>query len=188
VTEDADLGTRIASLGYRTRMLDSLTQEEAPNQLPAWIRQRSRWMKGYMQTWLVHMRKPMELYHTLGTRSFLGFQFFIGFSTFTFLTAPVIWLLFPPQIQIGWLPNWLWNLTIITLLINIISHWWMALYCSRKVLKSNTGLIAAALLYPFYLLLHSVASYVALWQLIVKPHFWEKTTHGLALHVETDNV
>src|SRR5262249_18996924 len=88
VTEDADLGTRLASRGLRTAMIDSYTMEEAPIKIRAWINQRSRWIKGYMQTWLVHMRKPKKLYQTLGWRSFIGFQCFIGLSTFTFLSAP----------------------------------------------------------------------------------------------------
>ena len=59
VTEDADLGIRLFKRGYRTRIVDSTTYEEANSQFGNWIRQRSRWLKGYMQTWLVHMRHPL---------------------------------------------------------------------------------------------------------------------------------
>ncbi len=186
VTEDADLGVRLAAYGFRTVMLDSHTLEEAPNTIPAWIRQRSRWIKGYMQTWLVHMRHPLILYRKLGTSAFWGFQFFIGFSSLSFLTAPILWLLallwwiLPEEITKIWLPDWLIWLTFANLLINFIVHWAMMVYCVSLREKSSPEYKIAALFYPVYLILHSIASYKALYQLITKPHFWEKTTHGVA--------
>ena len=61
VTEDADLGLRLARHGFLTVVVNSTTFEEANSDLGNWIRQRSRWVKGYMQTWLVHMRDPWQL-------------------------------------------------------------------------------------------------------------------------------
>lgn len=186
VTEDADLGVRLAARGFRTAMLDSCTLEESPLQIGAWIRQRSRWIKGYMQTWLVHMRAPLTLYKTLGARGFWGFQFFIGFSCFTFLSAPLLWFvallwwLLPNEFTQSWLPNWLLWLTMVNLLLNFTIHWLMMIYCVSLREESSPEYKIAALFYPFYLILHSIASYKALYQLIVKPHFWEKTSHGLA--------
>ncbi len=182
VTEDADLGTRIAARGLRTAMLDSDTMEEAPNTVGAWIRQRSRWIKGYMQTWLVHMRNPVKLYRTLGARSFWGFQFFVGFSTFTFLSAPVVWgvaLLWVGGVGFKVMPVWLVNVALINMGLNIGSNWAFTLFGAHTQ-KGDKGLMVAALLYPLYLILHSIASYKALWQLVVNPHYWEKTTHGLS--------
>lgn len=72
VTEDADLGVRLAAHGLRTEMLDAWTWEEAPNTVGVWLRQRSRWIKGYMQTWSVHMRHPVQLYKQLGFAGFFG--------------------------------------------------------------------------------------------------------------------
>ena len=66
VTEDADLGLRIAASGYHTAVVDSVTFEEANSDPINWIRQRSRWYKGYLQTWLVHMRRPLQLLRTIG--------------------------------------------------------------------------------------------------------------------------
>ena len=187
VTEDADLGTRLAARGLRTAMFDSYTMEEAPNRLLPWIRQRSRWIKGYMQTWLVHMRHPLELYRTLGWKSFIGFQCFVGLSSFTFLIAPVLWTLalawfIMPQAYRHYMvmPAWLAGLTLANFALNALIHWYLALGAARLYRKHRASMFAAALLYPFYLLLHSLASYKALWQLMVKPHFWEKTQHGLA--------
>lgn len=185
VTEDADLGTRLAARGFGTAMIDSYTMEEATNTPCAWIRQRSRWIKGYMQTWLVHMRHPRELYRALGWKSFLGFQFFIGLSCFTFLMAPVVWAVsllwaFSLALPSFALPAWLVGLTLANLFLNLSTHWCFALYCTRIYRqKMRRRIEIAAALYPFYMVLHSVASYKALWQLIVRPHFWEKTTHGL---------
>ena len=181
VTEDADLGIRLAALGLHTEMLDSYTMEEATEAMPAWLRQRSRWIKGYMQTWLVHIRSPIKLYKTIGARGFWGFQFFIGFASLSFLTAPIIWLLalfwwiFPEKFLF---PEWLIFLSIANLLINFLSHWFMMFFCLRVQKKINYKMLLAAIFYPLYLLLHSVASYIALRQLIEKPHFWEKTMHG----------
>ena len=186
VTEDADLGTRLAARGLRTAMIDSDTMEEAPNSSGAWVKQRSRWIKGYMQTWLVHMRHPATLYETLGWQSFLGFQCFIGLSTFTFLSAPLLW-----AVAALWLsgltglsaapfPGWLGWLTVFNLGFNIASHWFYTGWCAWRFHPRSIAMAMAAITFPLYLILHSIASYKALWQLIVKPHFWEKTTHGLA--------
>jgi len=74
VTEDADLSMRLARAGYLCQVLDSTTYEEAPRRFMCWLRQRTRWLKGYMQTWLVHMRFPRALWRELGPRGFLAFQ------------------------------------------------------------------------------------------------------------------
>ena len=181
VTEDADLGIRLASLGLHTEILDSCTMEEAVCTLPAWIRQRSRWIKGYMQTWLVHMRSPHKLYKTLGWHGFLGFQFFIGVASFSFLTAPITWI-----ISILWwwhhesliFPEWLFFLSSVNVAISFITHWFMMFFCLKNNKHLSYKQISAAVFYSFYLLLHSIASYKALYQIIIKPHFWEKTEHG----------
>jgi glycosyltransferase XagB len=77
VTEDADLGLRLARLGYRTEMIASRTHEEAPAQLGLWLKQRTRWMKGWMQTWAVHMRSPGRLLRELGLKGFVGMQLIV---------------------------------------------------------------------------------------------------------------
>ncbi|MFO0388798.1 MAG: glycosyltransferase [Alphaproteobacteria bacterium] len=186
VTEDADLGARIAAHGLKTHMLDSYTLEEAPNTVIPWIKQRSRWIKGYMQTWLVHMRDPARFYSNVGFKGFVGFQFFVGLSCFTFLSAPIVWML--TLLWIGQvndlhdipLPTWLLWFTGINMAVYILTQWYQAIYCASLYRVHVGRIFAAALIYPLYLVLHSIASYRALWQLFVKPHFWDKTTHGLA--------
>jgi cellulose synthase/poly-beta-1,6-N-acetylglucosamine synthase-like glycosyltransferase len=181
VTEDADLGMRLAYLGYETRVLPSLTLEEAPATLNGWMKQRTRWIKGYIQTWLVYMRDPAELKRRLGTRAYYGFQFFIGAPALTFLFAPFFWGMFFLSV-LGFVPAPLSapmiGLCMLTLTLGMISHWMFARSVSRLEGWRHMGLIQ--LIYPFYWLLHSVASFRAVIQLATAPHYWEKTSHGIS--------
>lgn len=182
VTEDADLGMRLALHGYRTRMLDSITLEEAPLKLRAWHHQRGRWIKGYMQTWLVYMRRPAHLHRTLGPIGFWGFQFFIGGPCLVFLLSPLLWVLclawalgFIPAML---LPPALSYMCVALFVFGTASHLWFALQATRHwQWKRMLPAIAA---YPFYWFLHSFASFRALRQLITHPHYWDKTTHGVS--------
>lgn len=179
VTEDADLGMHLAVKGYRTRVLNSLTLEESPIGLVGWMRQRTRWIKGYLQTYLVYMRSPLRLLRTLGLRRFVGFQLFIGGPCFVFLAAPWMWLLTLIGVAMPWsLPGWVVAGSVGNLAFNLILHWGLGLWvCARLRWE---GMLAATVFFPFYWLLHSVAGVRALWQLFIAPHRWEKTEHGLS--------
>ncbi|MEP2716873.1 glycosyltransferase, partial [Pseudophaeobacter sp.] len=121
VTEDADLGVRLYRAGFRTQMLPSATYEEASCHLAAWIRQRSRWIKGFMATYLVHMRQPLRLARDIGLPRFLGFQaFFLG-TIGQFLLAPFLWtywavILGLPHASTAILPNELLYFALSTLI------------------------------------------------------------------------
>ncbi|MDN5788812.1 glycosyltransferase family 2 protein, partial [Pseudorhodobacter sp.] len=91
VTEDADLGMRLARYGYRAEILDTVTGEEANCRALPWVRQRSRWLKGYMMTWAVHMRDPHLLWRQLGPRKFFGFQVLFLCTLSQFMLAPILW-------------------------------------------------------------------------------------------------
>ena len=93
VTEDADLGLRLAKSGLRTAVLDSTTYEEANPAVGNWIRQRSRWIKGFMQTWLVHMRHPVALWRALGPGGFFSFHLILGGTLLVLLLNPLYWIL-----------------------------------------------------------------------------------------------
>ncbi len=182
VTEDADLGIRMAVAKYRTLTLDSLTLEEAPVGIWAWIKQRSRWVKGYLQTWLVHMRSPFRLYQQLGARGFWGFQLFIGGPCFVFLSTPILltisllWHFGLFDLKHPYLP-----LAMVTSLLVFGYGLVMHLAFALRVLR-DTGwkqMHSALLMFPFYWLLHSLASFRGLYQLITRPHYWDKTTHGV---------
>ena len=185
VTEDADLGIRLARRGYVCHMLDSTTLEEATSGIGAWIKQRTRWLKGWMQTYLVHMRHPAKLWRDLGGRGFIGFQLVIGGMIFSALALLPVYAMAATEAVLGiWLnlPGSLLG----------ISFWVLALFnlCVGYAVSMVLGLIslrpgsrryiaAHVLFMPIYWLLISVAAYRALLQLMSDPHYWEKTEHGV---------
>jgi glycosyltransferase XagB len=190
VTEDADLGVRLVQNGYRVSVVNSTTLEEANVSIPNWIRQRSRWFKGYMQTWLVHMRNPWHLYRSTGLKGFLGFQFFIGGGFVTALIAPLLWLMFAAWLIAGTrmfdvvFPPALVYLSLLNLLLGNGFFIYMTLVAGFK--RNYFSLTPYALTVPFYWLLNSVGAYKGLWQLISKPFYWEKTVHGISKHMAAE--
>ncbi len=182
VTEDADLGVRLTQEGYRVAVVNSTTFEEANGILPSWINQRSRWIKGYMQTWLVHMRHPVQLYRRLGPVGFVGFQMFIGFPPFTALINPFLWAMFGISMLVGptriasLFPPSVLTMALFDLLIGNAMYVYFNVVAASK--RKWFGLVPWGLLAPAYWVLHSVAAYKALKQLVTNPHYWEKTTHG----------
>ncbi len=178
VTEDADLGIRLAQKGYKTSIIDSTTYEEAPITISGWIGQRSRWIKGYMQTYIVHMRRPVELCKMLGVRGLFGFLFFVGAPSLVFITMPLI-LVFSlvSAFELFSLPSWFFYLALFNFIGGVVTHISIALIVLLK--ERWVGMIPCIFLFPFYWIFHSIASFKAVWQLITKPHYWEKTEHGL---------
>jgi len=190
VTEDADLGVRLAQKGYKTTVIDSLTLEEAPVSVGSWIKQRTRWIKGYMQTYIVHMRSPLELYRALGIKGFLGFLFFVGAPALVFMTLPVSVALSIYAISsdaLSPLPQPLLWFSGINLLASVVLHIIMALMVVRIETKWS-GMAKYTLFFPVYWVLHALASYRALWQLITRPHYWDKTEHGVTRVVQAEDA
>jgi cellulose synthase/poly-beta-1,6-N-acetylglucosamine synthase-like glycosyltransferase len=185
VTEDADLGVRLARAGYRCRVLRSTTYEEAPARLMCWLKQRTRWLKGYVQTWLVHMRAPRELWRQLGPRGFLGFQITVGGTILSALVHPWFYLLASiefgagnllarPESMLGW-PFWL--IAWFDLSAGYLASMALGLLAVRR--RGYRSLLWQIPLMPLYWLLISAAAYRALWQFATAPFEWEKTEHGL---------
>ena len=183
VTEDADLGLRLARFGYRSATIDLPTLEEAPARLGPWMRQRTRWFKGWMQTWLVHTRHPLRLVHELGWNRFLGFNL-IG--TGLIVSALVHPLYLATLLVMATDPLTLWGdggafaaMVIGVNLFNLFAGYTaMAALAMRTLELRGNGRDAWALvLLPVYWLLMSLASYRALAQLVTRPHKWEKTPH-----------
>ncbi|MBI5919800.1 MAG: glycosyltransferase [Nitrosomonadales bacterium] len=189
VAEDADLGVRFTQCGYRVGIVNSTTYEEACNHVPTWIRQRSRWIKGYMQAYLVHMRAPIELYRSIGSVGFWGFQFFFLGAFFSYLVAPflygtfVIWILGGAELLDPLFPPLVLLISLFNLTLGNGSLVYMLMVGAFK--RQNYMLIPYALTVPYYWLLMSIAAYKALSQLIFNPFYWEKTTHGISTHLET---
>ncbi|SNR43842.1 glycosyltransferase family 2 protein [Puniceibacterium sediminis] len=188
VTEDADLGIRLARYGYVTELLPTVTREEANNRIWPWIKQRSRWLKGYMVTYRVHMRRPARLMHTLGPWKFLGFQLVFLTAILQFLLLPALWSFW--LIVFG-LPHPLSGLIapgLMTALISIflISEAISLLVSLAAVARSpHDGLLIWVPTMFLYFPLGVVAAYKGLYELVVKPFYWDKTTHG---HSPPDNA
>jgi cellulose synthase/poly-beta-1,6-N-acetylglucosamine synthase-like glycosyltransferase len=183
VTEDADLGVRLHKRGYRTLNVDSTTLEEANSQLGNWIRQRSRWMKGHMQTWLVHNRNPRRTIAELGWRPYLAFQLLIGMGVLGALLNPFYWtlILIWAATQSGIIhqefPAVVNYLAALNLLIwNFAFVYAAAAGVARRKLWS---LVFYAFISPLYWVLLSWATWKGAIQLVTRPFYWEKTIHGL---------
>lgn len=192
VTEDADLGVRAYAKGYKIAIINSTTYEEANNEPFNWIRQRSRWIKGYMQTYLVHMRNPVALWKKIGWKGFLGFGFFIGATPVTFLVYPLLlsfficYLVFDLSSMRTLFPDWVLFMAIFNLLVGNILMIYVNMMAVFK--RRYYELILFAVANPIYWLMHSIAAYKGLYQLIVKPFYWEKTNHGLSKVNNPTNV
>ncbi|GAB3213918.1 glycosyltransferase family 2 protein [Marinactinospora thermotolerans] len=185
VTEDADLGVRIARRGWGVRMMASVTEEEANSRLGNWIRQRSRWIKGYLQTWLVHMRSPVRLWRELGTSGFLSFHLTVGFPTFAALVNPVFWTLTATYLVVGpdpiapLFPRPVLYLGMVTMVGgNLLLLYGHMAGCMERGIH---GAVRTMLALPFYWALMSIAAYKAVIQLArpSRRHYWELTEHGL---------
>lgn len=194
VTEDADLGIRLYKHRYKTAILDSRTWEEANSNVRNWIRQRSRWIKGYMQTFFVHMRQPVKFFRQIGLRGMLGYLAMILGTPLLPLLNPifwglmVVWLIFQPVWVQMFFPGPIYYISVTQLVLgnfifiymNIVGTYYVIRDCAvKKDRHFSYGLIRSGLLTPLYWVLMSVAAYKALIQLIVKPYYWEKTLHGL---------
>jgi cellulose synthase/poly-beta-1,6-N-acetylglucosamine synthase-like glycosyltransferase len=182
-TEDADLGIRASAQKLRVGFINSTTYEEANNEPRNWIRQRSRWVKGYMQTFLVYCRHPLDLMRRIGVRDFCSFALFIGGTPVTFLVSPVLyalfllWLITKTHLVAPLFPDWV----LYTALANLLIGNFLGIYLNMIAifLRGNYRLMPYALLNPAYWMMHSIAAYKALGQLFTKPFYWEKTQHGI---------
>lgn len=190
VTEDADLGIRMTQKGYRVALVESTTFEEANVSQSNWVRQRSRWLKGYMQTLLVHTRRPLHLMKTIGPLGTLGFVSFIGGTVMAGLLNPIFWgvfafwaitqtagfdLVFPPLLLFMSLLNLLAGngMFIFLMMLAPFRRQWV------KLAPYSLSVI-------WYWVLLSIAAWKGAWQLITKPFYWEKTQHGLSKHTAAE--
>lgn len=184
VTEDADIGIRLAQLGYRTAMLDSTTFEEAPTQVGVWIKQRSRWLKGYMQTWLVHGRNAGTLIRQVGIGGFLAFQLFVGGAVLSALINPILWAIFALSYAVPFpiFGNFPGDALGYTSAVGAIGSNGLLTYLAvaGPARRGDPKLAPYGLTVAIYWMLISIAGYRGLWHLVTKPFHWEKTTHGLS--------
>ncbi len=187
VTEDADLGMRLFKLGYKTAIIESTTLEEANSKWGNWIRQRSRWIKGYMQTYLVHTRESFKFAKEHG-RHFPIFHLIIGGKIAFILINPFLWVatisyftlysFVGPSIERLY-PSIVFYMAVTSLVFG--NFLFMYYYMIGAMKRQEYGIIKYTFLIPIYWIAISIAGFMALYQLIFKPHYWEKTVHGLHL-------
>jgi cellulose synthase/poly-beta-1,6-N-acetylglucosamine synthase-like glycosyltransferase len=183
VTEDCDLGVRLALNGYRTRIIDSTTWEEACSSLLYWIRQRSRWTKGYIQTYLVHLRNPVEQYRALGPGKAFAFHLLVGGTCVCLLVNPLYWALTTAWFAFRWeafshlfpFPLILWGL------VCLFAGNFLFVYSTMLATyqRGYYDIVKHCITVPAYWLLASVGAWKGFIQLFSRPSFWEKTQHGL---------
>jgi cellulose synthase/poly-beta-1,6-N-acetylglucosamine synthase-like glycosyltransferase len=184
VTEDADLGIRLARGRLETRILFSTTWEEAPVRLGSWFRQRTRWLKGWMQTYLVHSRKPGRLRADLGAWRYRGFQILMTGMILSVLLHPLFYVLLIYEMATGRLfanADTFVGLGLLALAgFNLVAGYGSSILLGTvSVWRRGWPLLALqSLAMPVYWLLISAAGYRALLQLFTRPHYWEKTEHG----------
>jgi len=183
VTEDADLGIRLHRLGYRVGMLDSTTLEEANSDFVNWAKQRSRWHKGYLQTWLVHLRHPADTFRAMGLRGFMSFNLFVGGTPLLALLNPIfmavslLWFAARPAFVPALFPGPVLYLGLASWLVGGFLFFYSFLLTAAQ--RDDVNLFRAAMFSPVYFLMMSVGAYKAALQLLIEPSFWEKTEHGL---------
>lgn len=183
VTEDADLGFRLARLGFQTAVLDSVTFEEANSDPINWVRQRSRWYKGYMQTFFVHFRRPISTFKELGPLAFVRFvTLSIGMPVLTainmvFWLLTLTWVLGQPGVMRSLFPPFTYFAALISLVVGNAAIIYMGVIVAREERKPQLGW--SSLTAPLYWVLMAMAAIKAIVQLIFQPSYWEKTFHGL---------
>lgn len=188
VTEDCDLGVRLSKKGYRTAIMDSITLEEANSNALNWFWQRTRWIKGYVQTYFVHMRNPFVLMRQHHKRHLVIFQLVIGGKVLSTLINPLLWTLtilyFAFRAHIGifiesFFPPGVLYLGVFSFVVgNFLYMYYYMIGCTRH---GHFRLVKYAFFVPFYWLAMSIASWTALYKFLTKPHQWFKTKHGFHL-------
>jgi cellulose synthase/poly-beta-1,6-N-acetylglucosamine synthase-like glycosyltransferase len=182
VTEDADLGFRLARKGYRCGFLDTVTREEANNRMVPWIKQRSRWLKGYAMTWITHMRNPVALWRDLGPSGFLAFQVLLLGTLSNFLLAPVVgsfWLIaFGVELPLMHLiPDTVWMLVGRAYVASEVLSFVVGVFAVHR--REHRHLLPFVATMPFYWPLGSIAILKALYEVLLRPFYWDKTQHGI---------
>jgi cellulose synthase/poly-beta-1,6-N-acetylglucosamine synthase-like glycosyltransferase len=182
VTEDADLGVRLARHGYRTELIATTTQEEANGRFWPWIKQRSRWLKGYAITYGVHMRDPGLLYRELGARRFWGFQILFAGTLSQFVLAPVLWSFWVMPFGIAhpmatYLQGWVLISVVGLFIISELTN--MFVFALGVTKAKKMWLIRWIPTMHFYFPMAAVAAYKGFYELTCKPFYWDKTAHGI---------
>jgi glycosyltransferase XagB len=171
VTEDADIGIRLARFGYVAGMIPPATLEEAPTRWRPWRSQRTRWIKGHLQTWLVLNRHPLRVMRDMGVLRYMSTHVTLGGGILAALLHGPLYLWIAASVfAFGNIEAWHW----IMFGLGYFSAVAAALASRSK--HATLGIVATM---PFYWPLQSGAAIAALFEMRFKPHFWSKTQHGV---------
>ncbi|MBB2969649.1 glycosyltransferase family 2 protein [Mesorhizobium sp. RMAD-H1] len=180
VTEDADLGIRLARFGYRIGVITRGTWEDAPENYQDWKKQRTRWLKGWMQTWLVHTRNPLRTCRELGPFRFaVSLLYMTGLILsaliYPFMLLTVILLVMVSVAGQGFF----WSSYLLCMdVLNIVLAYFSYYVLGLKTLGRDERRAGPYFCWiPVYWLLMSFSAWRAVWQLFRAPHLWEKTPH-----------
>lgn len=184
VTEDADLGMRLCRMGYRASTLTLPTYEDAPTNFAVWLAQRTRWYKGWLQTWLVLMRHPLRTAREMGPFSFFVFQLLVGGmlvaalshpGLLVFITLSVLSLMQIPAPQ----PNLFTTMMLAMDIFNILGSYavFFVLGATPMTDREKKGMGWKWAMIPVYWMAVSLAAWKAVIELRLKPFHWNKTPH-----------
>ncbi|WP_099867894.1 glycosyltransferase family 2 protein [Pararhizobium haloflavum] len=192
VTEDADLGLRLARGGYRFAIITRPTLEDAPTSIRVWVLQRSRWFKGWLQTWLVMMRHPVQLCRDFGPVGFLTSQILTAGMLASALLSPLM-LYFILSSALALLlghrdTSTLGTILLVVDLAVVISTFIVFILLGFKpmTMKERFQIGRRWAWLPVYWTMMSWAAWRAVFQLMNKPFHWEKTPHEPTARRELD--
>ena len=182
VTEDADLGILLYRAGYRVQCLDSTTYEEANHRLRPWIKQRSRWLKGFLMTWGAMMRRPKALIADMGFRATVAMNIFFLGTVLSFLLVPFfipLWLLFMGAMEpegMGLTPA-IGSILFFLLIFGEPYYFIAGLFGTRARYLRRLRWTLPSLI--FYWPIGALAAYKAVYEVVINPFYWDKTEHGI---------
>jgi cellulose synthase/poly-beta-1,6-N-acetylglucosamine synthase-like glycosyltransferase len=217
LTEDCDLGIRLHRRQLRTKVLDSVTWEEANSHVGNWLRQRSRWVKGYVQTHFVHARSNGHTSRDLGWFGFASFLLTVGGLSVTLLLNPFFWVIGlvyailagGEAAGLNWtawqmryhdrvsdlpgapLTTWSflsWIFWGVAVVLFASNFIFILINIIACVRRRLWRLLPEAIISPLYWVLISVAAWKGFLQLFSRPFYWEKTTHGLTHETQQTTV
>ena len=176
VTEDADLGIRLYHEGYHTELIESLTSEEAPIHLNAWIKQRARWIKGHILTSLLHLKTA----HNFTIKETLGIYLCLYLPNLIYLLLPIYLSLALIILETNKFdPLWYINLGLgiimpisYSIFIILTKKWYDSIICIIFII--------------FYQCLLIISGIKACWQIFTDPYRWDKTKHGVSKYLRED--
>lgn len=184
VAEDADLGIRLARAGCKIATITLPTFEEAPIDFTVWMKQRTRWFKGWLQTWLVHMRQPFVLAKNLGFGGTVIFHLLLSGMVVSALVHPLLLYLIGVYVfvmfQQGFLTTVLHPIFLLDIATVLLGYLSIALLAERTLKIRNIRHLRRAFWWiPVYWIFLSIAAWRAVWHLLTRPHEWEKTPHRM---------